>query len=615
MAYNLSQRFSGPPKYFAFYDPGTYQYEKPKIKPNIVPFNSVTPRKSGPDVIFWTDALYDGETPHSIPNISSLKFKQERFPYKAFSEEDLKEILCKCGVNIPCECPISENEPVEQEECQAKVRRRIFKGICPHSVLGDEGLSVPSKNDQGFATLSDGSRRRIREETKDDSPPFYDARVYESTAFYQGWKWSRRTSKRSQKSLEERPGPADYYLEREPTEDEICAEKVRAYKRKTSRQLRFIEMVQRQNILEGRPGPASYSPAMPKGTDLQYIGSKAERFPSLKRKVHPGPADHLIRRDFDPIPPLDKVCHARLPAPAFFGIKAKRFIPQKEEGASPATYHINYKFGKFVHCPTTPFGSSAMRFKPDIVDESDDEETAIDLPESQYICPTPTWTFKSKTIRMKPLVKMKNEPSPADFPQPKYKIERSAHYQYAAPFYSSEPRFEPWHNWSPIHGKDQTYEPIFCNLDKPKCPPAVHHGPLYRAERFPIKKLDSPAPNTYTIPDEMRSILKTHNKRLADNIENQYKFTWKKPIEPKSLNFAQQETLLLQKCIALLEPPDNIVQKTKRLSMLKLKKLNKDKIADISKDKLDDESDTEDESKKPKLLRSFLHAYQMPIFF
>ncbi|XP_075991239.1 uncharacterized protein LOC142986601 [Anticarsia gemmatalis] len=598
MAYNVANRFPPPPKYFAFYDPGTYQFEKGKIKPNTVPFLSKSPRKTGCNAILWTQVIYDAATPSKIPNITSLKSKKSRFPYEAFSAQDLEEILCKCGIESPCVCPVSEIEP--EVICQGKVIRRLYKGPTPRS-NGDGGLSAPCKHDRGFEIQKDGVQRRIRKKITDESPPFYDARVIESTAFYHGCKWSQQTSMRAMKSLEVRPGPAEYSLDREPTFNEICAEKVRAHKRKTCKQLRFIEMVQQQNIREGRPGPATYHPKSPRGTDLEYLGPKAARFPSGELVIHPGPADHWLRRDFDPVEPPEIPCHATLPEPSFFGVKAQRFKLQREQGPSPATYYPNDKLCQVIYCATTPFLSSAVRFKPDIIEDSDEEEeTDKEAQEAKEPCPTPMWQFKSKTIRMRPLEKMPNEPSPADMSQANYKIKRSAEMQKTAPFYSSDGRFQPWCNYLPVHGRLSTPGPCSYNLEPPKCIPAFNRGPMFRAKRFPCNRDNTPAPNEYEISGGIETVLHTHNQKLTDNINNQHKFVWEPFVEPKSLSFEQREALLLQNCINLLEPDVA--------------------VGDINKHPLKGGSNLSMSSKatsrrKSKLLRTFLYSHPQPKYF
>ncbi|XP_047040978.1 uncharacterized protein LOC124645232 [Helicoverpa zea] len=595
MAYNLAPRFSQPQKYFTLLDPGAYQNEKVGLKQNVAPFLSRTPRNTHTGSKLWTQADYDQTLPRNIPNCSAMLSKQPRFPYEAFSAEDLAEILCKCGILSPCECPTGQGQEKQEEIiCQGKVKRRLFKGPTPRSVLGDEGLSTPSRRDHGFKITSEGNQFRLRDEYGDESPPFYDARVKESTAYYQGCKWSKRTSKRCQKSLEVRPGPADYSFERKPTADEICAEKIRAFKRKTTAQLRFMDLIEKKNLLDNPPGPTTYDPKLPKGTELQNTLSKDERFPKPKTEVSPGPADHKLRRDFDPIK-HDALCHATLPEPPCFGSKTNRFKIQREEGPSPASYDVRYSVCNYLHCRTAPFGSSAKRFIDNIVEESE-ESDSLDLADEEIDeqaakpCIKPTWEFKSKTIRMKPLVKKHDEPGPADLPQIKRHVVRSRETQYIAPFFSSEGRFQPWHNWIPVHGALVVPGPGYYCLDKPRCNNAVNRGSLSRAQRFPTSSYKTPAPNKYKRKDGIETVLNTHNKRLKNNLKNQYKHQWEPPKPKKVLSLEEREQTLLQKSITLLESKTELVKKTIELPK---------------------EEETKPKTKQ-KMLRSFLYAYPLP---
>lgn len=590
MAYNLGERFPPQPKSFTLLDPGAYQKdESTKIESSKAPFLSKSPRNTQAGARIWTHAIYHADLPPKIPNCASMLSKRPRFPYEALSKQDLEDILCRCGIQNVCEC--SSKEYIPEFTCQGRVPRRLFKGHPPRSSMG-EGLSAPSKIDHGFKVKTDGSQKRITSKVSDESPPFYDVRVDESTAFYQGCKWSRWTSTRTSREQEHSPGPADYTIERGATQAEICAEAVRAYRRKRSKQLRFIEMVQQRDILEGRPGPATYSPILPTGTSLQFLGPKAERFP-VNSGQHPGPADHWIQRDFDlPIPPL-RPCLARLPKSSFFGVNAQRFKPRKEEGASPATYSPGGKECLFVHCPTAAFGSSSIRFKQEHIEEDDDIEiVGADEPQNDDLardineCPTPTWEFKSKTVRMKPLEKKWHEPSPADLPQHNIKVERLQQMQYTAPFFSSEGRFQPWNDWMPIFGKYETPGPCYYNLEKPKCYPAVCRGPLVRTRRFPLATFGTPGPNEYKVGGGVETVLATHNQKLRDNMDNQHKFLWEPAIETRKLSFEEQETILLNRSIALLDA-DIFDAKTKTA--------DKHQVADDGK-------------KKPKLLRCFLYS-------
>lgn len=590
MAYSLAARFSPPPKYYTLLDPGSYNPEQiVRTKPNTAPFLSNCPRKIEGGAKLWTQAVYDWSLPNNLKNYASMLSKKPRFPYEAFSAEDLEEILCRCGFSTPCECPTGEE--IEPEViCQGKVKRRLFKGITPRYGF-DEGLSTPSRNDHGFDITPEGGQYRIREEIKQDCPPFYDTKVIESTAFYQGCKWSKRTGK-DREHVKKTPGPADYYLEREPTREEICAEKIRALKRKTTRQTRFMEMVQQRTIRENLPSPATYRPMSPRGTDLKCLGPKAERFPNTKSKYDrsPGPADHWLRRDFDAVKPPDVLCHANLPEPACFGNKANRFKIQREEGPSPATYHVNTRVCNFVNCRTAGFGTSAKRFKQDIIIEESDDVEIVEPKNKPKPCILPTWGFRSKTVRMKPLVKKLYEQSPADFIPKQTSVGRSAELQTAAPFYTSERRFNPWFSSMPVHGILETPGPGYYCLEKPECFPAFKRGPLYRAKRFSSILHKGPPPNEYEVCNGIETILATHNDKLKNNIENKYKFIWKQPKPKKVLTFEEREKLLLRQCIAILDTDEEKAEKP----------THKEKVNGSVKT-------------KQKMLRYFLYAHPVPL--
>ncbi|XP_063392756.1 sperm-tail PG-rich repeat-containing protein 2-like [Cydia fagiglandana] len=601
-AYSLSERFSRDSKNYRIYDPGAYQHdERCKTKPAHAPFLTKTSRKTFSTRPIWTHAIYDADIPSKIPNCTSMMSKIPRFPYEAFSMEDLEEVLCKCGYPTCCRCPIEEEDkPKPNIVCQGKVPKHIIKGAPPRTG-GDSGLSAPSKGDYGFEVRRDGFQTRLKEKVSDESPPFYDARVIETTMFYQGCKWSKWTGTRATKALEQSPGPADYTLEKKLTEFEKYAEKCRFLKRKEAKQYRYIEMVQRRNILENQPGPATYSPMLPKGTDLQEIGSKADRFTSPKHEVFPGPGDHNLKRDFDPPPKLVTPCHAVLPEPACFNVKAHRFKPRKEEGPGPASYCAKYKPYLIQTCSTAPFGSNTKRFRTIRLDETD--ETEIDVNYCDQLqagkledidpCPHHTWEFKSKTVRMKPLFKSWNEPSPADFMPMELKSKRPLHLQYLSPFCSSDGRFQPWYNFIPVYGKIATRGPGYYNAEKAKCYPAVKRGPLCRAPRFRTPSFETPAPCAYNVGGGIETILDTYNLKLKHNIENQYKFSGIAP-ERKVLTLKEKETLLMNQCIALCEEAINEVS-----SLPPPEK----KYDTLTKHILD----------KKKILRFFLYKHQMPM--
>lgn len=602
MAYNLEDRFRPPPKYYRILDPGAYQNnEKRKFKQNTAPFLANIERKTTPCNKIWTHTIHNVDLRPKIANCTSLQSKVPRFAYEALRKEYLDQILCRCGIDDTCECPTEDVEGKEEILCQGNVPKCIYKGHPPRSFLGDSGLSSPSKGDKS------GHQKRVILK-KDNDPPFYDARVIESTAFYQGCKWGSWTSKRSTPTFEKRPGPADYTINRQPTTEEICNEKVRHFKRKFSKQLRFIEMIQQRNISEQSPGPSTYTPNLPNNDATEFYGSKAERFPVAMYDQRPGPADYSVKRDFDIPDPPDKPCHAKLPEPSCFGVNAMRFKPRKEEGPSPASYNVNSSACYFMQCSEAPFNSTSVRFKEEEIIDDDDENLVAEKEtekkedkENIQICPNPTWEFRSRTIRMKPLVKKPTEPSPADLPQSRIKVERLPQLQYIAPFYSSEGRFEPWYDWMPVFGRVKTPGPAYYCLNKPSCLPAVNHGPLFRTPRFPGCKSQSPACNQYSVGAGIETILFTHNNKLKQNIENQHKFIWVPPPEPKKLSFEEQEELLFQKCISILD------MTTKKYG-------NKIPKAIAGEPEIIKKPPTE-ERQKPKFLRSFLHTKQFTSTF
>lgn len=567
-AYGRSCRFPPPPPCVKLLDPGAYETDvrlcsRQEI-PNRYPFLSNAPRNTMALRKPYTDTIYDSAIPHRIPNCTSMLSKRPRFPYKAFSEMDLEEILCRCGLDNPCECPTGE---VEKQKilCQAKVHRRLFKGPPPRSAQ-EGGLSCPSKRDQGFDVMPDGSVRRLLTEVKGASPPFYDVNVNESTAYYQGCKWSKWASQRSIKSYEVRPGPAEYNLEREITPEEKCYQMIRAYRRKTSK------LVSSMEISKG-PGPADYSPQLPKRSELNFLGPKAERFFISQNEVRPSPDTYVIKRDFDPpnIPFNPRYSTLPLPTPAGFGSKDTRLKYRVVRGPGPADYNADVKLCNILYCGghNAPFNSSAKRFQDPKIDceveyddedenemesQSDDEDRPSQLFKPRE-CLQLTSQFKSKTSRFKPLYKKLNVPSPADLGldlvRKEYK-ENTALQQMVAPFLSSQGRFQRWHNWIPVHNVNSTPGPGYYNFDKFKCYPAVPWGPLFKSQRFRDKGDNMPAPNEYKVGGGVEDVLATCNRKLLDNIEKQHKFHWKIPVELKQLDFKERELALLNKAIANL---------------------------------------------------------------
>lgn len=607
-AYGLSCRFSPPPPCARLLDPGAYERDirpsSKRMKLNRCPFLSSTPRNTMTVRKSYTDAIYNADIPHRIPNCTSIMSKCPRFPYKAFSKEDLEEILCRCGLDNPCECPTGEEEEEKEIVCQEKVRRRLYIGKPPHSSLAG-GISCPSKKDRGFDLMPDGSMRRLLDVVKEENPPFYDARINESTAFYQGCKWSKRSSQRSMKSLEVRPGPADYNLVREITAEEKCYEILRAYRRKTSKLVRSMKYQQ-------GPGPSDYSPQLPKYSELKHLGPKAERFLSSKHESRPSPATYAIKRDFDPhnIPFNPRYSSLPLPPPAGFGSKDARLKYRVACGPGPADYNANVKLCRIVYCGShnAPFNCSAKRFQDTEIDyevEDDDEDEDFkslsddedDHPPTLLKpreCPQLTSQFKSKAPRFKPLYKKLDEPSPADLGLDLFstkQIENSAMQQMVAPFLSSQGRFQRWYNSIPVHNVYGTAGPGYYNWDKPKCYPAVRCGPLFRAKRFKDQGDAMPAPNEYKVGGGVDDVLVTHNRKLLDNIQKQHKFHWKIPDEPRQLSYKERELALLDKAIANLSTSDFM-------------RKPQDTIAELVKE--------EPKATKQKLLRCFLYKKPIP---
>ncbi|XP_046977469.1 sperm-tail PG-rich repeat-containing protein 2-like [Vanessa cardui] len=568
MAYNLCERFPKVKQPVQLLDPGSYQnVNSLPVKPNKVPFLSKAPRNTQSSCKIWTHALYFGDIKPKIPNCTTISSITPRFAYEKIKHEDVEEILCQCGEQSPCNCSAGQEKTEVEDEikCHKYIRRRLFKGQTIRSAL-KEGLSVPSKKDFGFNILPNGSKERVFKPSKEDCPPFYDARVIESTAFYRGCKWSKWSSQRGDKSLKLNPGPADYNIDGPPPSREaMCIEKIRALKRKTSKQLRFIEKVQRQNILDALPGPASYSPTFPKGTDLNFLGPKAKRFLTSKCDDMPNPTSYFVKRDFDIDNSPIKPCHAILPIPAPFGVQACRFKYRPGEGPSPASYTINNPLCQVIHCNKAPFGSLSKRFKDkdsfdkDTQDFDDEnmENYSTKQHQLQNEVPNPTWVFKSKTARMKPLLKTNCEPRPTDLPiSSGLTKKRLLPFQYNCPFYSSEARFQNWFNWIPVQGQEKTPGPAYYNPEKPKCFPAVRNGPICQSVRFTSHATPNPAPNTYNVEGGLESILTTYNEKLKNNIKNKHKYVWKVPVEPRKLSLDEQVGILLNKSIALLDIPD-----------------------------------------------------------
>ncbi|XP_049885503.1 sperm-tail PG-rich repeat-containing protein 2-like [Pectinophora gossypiella] len=572
-AYGLDERFKDPRYCFRLLDPAAYDIRKYcKSKKNKYPFDSSAPRVTLATNPSYVDALYNAEVKHKIPNCTSLMSKRPRFPYESFTVEEFEELLCRCG--LPCECPAPEEEKEKEVKCMARTPKCLYKGPTPRDEF-TKGLSAPSKRDRGFEIRPDGTAKRLFEMAKEQCPPFYDTRVHEATEFYRGWKWSKRTSSRTMKSSEVRPGPADYDIDRSTPPYCRCLEKIREERRLTAKLLRYTEAMQHRTIKEGLPGPPHYHPHSPKGTDLKSFGPKAERFPTSEYDQCPGPTTYTIKRAFDVEPPI---AQPYLPPPAGFGVKASRFKYRVPEGPGPADYDAGVKLCRFQHCGRAPFGVSAQRFKHSGYNVNDEDETDEDEKEDdKKPCPKRTWQFKSQTSRFKP---------PHDVFEPSWSkqqfiSERSPRSQYLAPFFTSEGRFQPWKDWLPIFGSINTPGPGYYNLEKPKCPPAVCRGPLYRCQRFVDHRFNTPAPNEYRVDRGIETVLATHNRRLKDNIKNQHKFEWREPPDIIEQTPAEREAVILERAVSQLET-DVIAEKFENLL-----KVNKGKsVLDTCKERL-----------------------------
>ncbi|KAL4709136.1 hypothetical protein ACJJTC_015785 [Scirpophaga incertulas] len=317
MAYDTSRRFPSKQKYFKLLDPGAYSnMNYAFIKANKVPFLSRAPRKTAAlGRTIWTHTIYDAHYKQKILNCTSFKSKCPRFPYNANKKQENHLLICNCDSQNKCLCGTEE---------------------------------VPIK----------GIDKRV----KGDDPPLYNACVNESTAYYRGWKWSKWSSKRSSDIIDNfGPGPADYFYIKQPTDFEICANKLKEFKRRTSKQPRYIEMVQMREITNDLPGPANYFPRTNTGYVTQFTGSKAQRFKKSSSEQLPGPSDYCVKRTFDLPHPSIVYTRAKLPKPSFFGVKAIRFKEIRDEGPSPATYNILCK-PNISYCHSAPFNSSSKRF-------------------------------------------------------------------------------------------------------------------------------------------------------------------------------------------------------------------------------------------------------------
>ncbi|XP_014369680.2 uncharacterized protein LOC106719753 [Papilio machaon] len=589
MAFDLAERFPNGTKYYALLDPGQYQcISDRKQKESIAPFLSKSPRVCQKGNKIWTHAAYSPKSDRHIPNCTTIRSKIPRFKYEAITNDALDEIICQCDRNT-CECLPKKDEP--DLKTKYPVRPRIFIGPYPRT-MSDSGISVPCRRDRGFHLFPDGRKKRILEGFK-AGPPFYDAEVREFTTFYRGCKWSYWTARRSTKTVDEGPGPADYTIQHEPTETEKCAEKIRADKRRKSKQYRYIEMVQQNNIRENLPGPATYSPKAPKGTELKFLGSKAERFQTSKYEVIPGPNAYTIKRIFDLPESPGTYCHVKLPPIAPFGFNAPRFKRTTHQAPGPADYEITHKISNFMVCSKAPFGSCSKRFsETKELDEIAEEENEVKEEEQREKCLNSSWMFKSQAKRLNPLKKNLCAPSPADLPMKMYDTKRSLPLQQTAPFFTSTERFQPWYNFIPIQNLDETPGPAQYRHDKPSCTPAVVRGPLYRSKRFDYSISNTPACNRYNIGGGVETVLHTSSARVKDNIRKRRGFCWKALKQKSKLSDKEKESLLLNNCIALLN-------------------------VDLFSDKISNTGNNYSAApeKRNKLLHCFLYRHPVPNYF
>ncbi|XP_013137636.1 PREDICTED: uncharacterized protein LOC106102638 [Papilio polytes] len=590
MAFDLVERFPKVTKYYALLDPGQYQsIFDAKQKESAAPFLTKSPRVSQQGNKIWTHAAYKPKSDHHIPNCTSIRSKVPRFKYDTISKAELDAILCNCGQNT-CECLPKKEEP--ESKTEEPIRPRIFIGGCPRA-QSDSGISVPCRRDRGFQLFPNGRQKRILEDFK-PGPPLYDTRVHEFTTFFRGCKWSHWTARRSTKIVDDGPGPAAYTIEHGPTETEMCAEKIRAERRRKSKQYRYIEMVQQKNLRENQPGPATYSPNPPKHTEMKFLGTKAERFQTSKYEVIPGPNAYTIKRMFDLPEPPEKNCHATLPPLAPFGFNAPRFQRTTQKAPGPADYETTRKICNILVCTKAPFGSFTKRFpKTEELDERAEVEDEVKDEEQQEKCINLSWMFKSKAKRLSRLEKNLCAPSPADVPMTMYDKKRSLPLQKSAPFYTSTERFQPWYNWVPIQNLFKTPGPAQYRLDKPSCTPAVVRGPLYRSKRFEYSISKTPASNNYSIGGGVETVLHTSSVRVKDNIKKRRRFRWKALKQKSKLSDKEKEALLLNNCIALLNVDPF-----------------SDKVSSSGKS-----YSTTPEKRNNKLLHCFLYRHAVPNYF
>lgn len=594
MAFSLASRFP-PPRDLdeCIFGPGAYQNQLSVVIPKSkAPFNSNASRDAGTPKPY-SEQIYFPVLKRHIPNCAAFRSSKPRFSYEALSKEDIENLICRCP--MACDCPVEgeDVEPKKEEVCQKEVPRKLILGRPPRSIVKG-----------GLVCKSMTSDTEVKVKRGEPDPPFYNTKVFETTTFYHGCKWSQRTGKRFKKTIEDsevRPGPGAYTIEQKPRDDVLCAEKVRFLCRKASKQPRLAEIIQNLELRHGGPGPAAYYPREVKHNAVSVSGSRASRFATKKYDITPGPADYTMKSKFDLPKPPAYFSRAKLPEPSFFGIKAPRFKDIKQVGPGPADYMAKVNLCKIQHCVEgAPFGTSAPRFKaPKAVDDHEVEESEEEEGESHEPkqCKQLSWMFKS-TSRRGELTPRPVEPKVDELPPERKNrnlfVKKKVHDEHIAPFQSSEGRFLPWNDWMSVYGRLPIPGPGAYSLDKPKCyHPAVVHGPLFRAPKTPFFSVnEGPGPSERNIRRGLN--IKTFNVRLQNNeVKRANAYHWIPPKGPRKLTLEEKESLLLKQSIALLDD----------LSVLQNKRSKTSILADVPKQT---STETKCQLRKPKLLRCFL---------
>nr|XP_012148879.1 PREDICTED: sperm-tail PG-rich repeat-containing protein 2-like isoform X1 [Megachile rotundata]XP_012148880.1 PREDICTED: sperm-tail PG-rich repeat-containing protein 2-like isoform X1 [Megachile rotundata]XP_012148881.1 PREDICTED: sperm-tail PG-rich repeat-containing protein 2-like isoform X1 [Megachile rotundata]XP_012148882.1 PREDICTED: sperm-tail PG-rich repeat-containing protein 2-like isoform X1 [Megachile rotundata]XP_012148883.1 PREDICTED: sperm-tail PG-rich repeat-containing protein  len=148
-----------------------------------------------------------------------------------------------------------------------------------------------------------------------------------TTSLYKGNFWSRKTGRTSPR-ISSTPGPGDYEHKKIKTAAELQNEKIREAKRMSSKQLRFLDVMQRRIIRENLPAPNSY-----------HVKGSFDRF--------------LKNCKCDP--------YAVEPPP--FAHTAKRFDGKESDIPGPGTYDPKNQTKCIASNFLAPFGTYASRFK------------------------------------------------------------------------------------------------------------------------------------------------------------------------------------------------------------------------------------------------------------